>query len=96
MKALLVLALLSIPVAADAMPDSTKMSCAQATATVSNAGAVVMTYGHFDGGCLYDRFVAHGGYCMHGETTEAAWVPTTDSADCFVGYRCVSLGGGGE
>ena len=23
-----------------------------------------------------------------GETTEPAWVPTSDSPQCFVGYRC--------
>ncbi len=83
-KALAALAILGASTA-HAMPATYKMSCRQAADLVASRGAVVMrTSAH-----TYDRYVAHQGYCSVGETTRPAFVPTTDSASCFVGYRCV-------
>jgi hypothetical protein len=71
------------------------MSCADAAGAVQAHGAIVL---HERDG-IYDRYVAHGGYCMVGETTKPAWIMTADTDQCFVGYTCVSQsneGGGGN
>jgi hypothetical protein len=65
-------------------PSTLEMTCAQARGLVASRGAVVLG----TGGYTYDRFVAHRGFCMITETTEAAWVPSRDIPQCFVGYRC--------
>lgn len=68
---------------------STDMTCADAKTLVQTEGAVVLYYeSTTTGNWLYDRFVSHGGYCMHGEKAEPAWIPTSDSTKCFVGYTC--------
>ena len=69
---------------AQARPSTTKLTCAQAADLVQANGAIVLG----TGGHTYDRFVAHAGYCGQGETLRPAWVPTRDSASCFIGYTC--------
>lgn len=76
--------------AAFAHPLTLDMSCAEAKATVDSEGAIVLRTGLH----TYDRFVAHQGYCMRSEVTKPAWVPTNDSAQCFVGYTCGQRNGG--
>ena len=71
-------------VAAQPRPSSVAMTCPQAAGLVASHGAVVLG----TGGYTYDRFVAHGGFCLRSEVTEPAWVPTRDTPQCFVGYRC--------
>jgi len=39
------------------------MTCAQAQALVTTTGAIVMSTGQY----TYERFVAHRGFCRHGE-----------------------------
>lgn len=90
-----VLALCALTASAEAATrhiNSRGMSCASVRGSVEASGAVILHYG--DG--LYDRVVAHGGYCMHGETTQPFWAPTRDSSHCFAGYTCSPWSGGGE
>ena len=69
---------------AEARPNTTTMSCAQAAATVARAGAIVLSTGKN----TYDRFVATNAFCLPGETTEAGIAPTLDSPYCQIGYTC--------
>jgi hypothetical protein len=69
---------------AQGRPDSLRMSCASARGLVSTRGAVVLGSGRD----IYDRFVAAQGFCQRDEVTKPAWVPTADTRQCFVGYRC--------
>lgn len=81
--------LLALGAFAQARPTSFHMTCDQARSLVRQNGAVVMNYRYSNAaGWLYERFVAHAGYCSSGEVTRAAWVPTTDKDSCFVGYTC--------
>jgi len=61
------------------------VSCAQAQALVRTQGAVVLG----TGGPTYDRFVASQAFCVREETTRQAFVPTIDTPQCPVGFRCV-------
>ena len=78
------LALAATPGLAQVGPSSLAMSCQSARQMVASRGAVVLTTGRF----AYDRYVSSGRFCVIGETTEPAWIPTADSAQCLVGYRC--------
>ncbi|HEX2727022.1 MAG TPA: hypothetical protein VHN20_14480 [Beijerinckiaceae bacterium] len=71
-------------VAAQPRPSSVAMTCPQAASLVASRGAIVLG----TGGYTYDRFVAHRGFCLITEMTEPAWIPTRDTPQCFVGYRC--------
>jgi hypothetical protein len=90
-KILLVAALVSLTAATAAAqgrrPDTRAMSCRQASALVQARGAVVLTTGPD----LYDRYVRDGGFCARDLTTEPAYVPSADTPQCFVGYRCIPL-----
>jgi hypothetical protein len=72
-------------VAAQTRPSTVNMTCAQARALVGAHGAIVLGTGRY----TYDRFVTHGGFCLNREATRAAWVPTFDTPQCFVGYTCI-------
>lgn len=65
------------------------MSCARAQAIVENEGAVILRYSSArnPGLPLYDRYVAHDGYCSYGEYAKVDWVPTRDTPSCPV-FRC--------
>jgi len=87
MRKLMLLALASLVAAAStaaARESTTGMSCAQAAAVVASEGAIVLTTGEH----TYDRFVAHVGFCQHGEQAVPVVAPTLDSEYCSVGYRC--------
>jgi hypothetical protein len=90
-KLMLAVTLLSLSAtAADAQgrrPDTRAMSCGQAAALVQARGAVVLTTGPD----LYDRYVRDGGFCERDRTTQPAYVPSADTPQCFVGYRCIEL-----
>lgn len=60
------------------------MSCGQARGVVASRGAVVLG----TGGQTYDRFVAGRNFCEINETIEPVWVPTADTPQCPIGYRC--------
>ena len=61
-------------------------TCAQARATVMRHGAAVI---HTAPG-IYERYVAHIGFCPRGDYLRRAVVPTRDPPACFVGYTCVT------
>ena len=65
-------------------PSTPSLPCARAAALVQTQGALVLG----TGGYTYDRFVSGGSFCLVGERPEPAWVPSADSPQCFVGYRC--------
>ena len=67
-------------------PTTTAMPCSAARALVASQGAVVLGTGPN----LYDRYVAHQGFCGLDQITEPAYERSADTAQCFVGYRCVS------
>jgi opacity protein-like surface antigen len=85
-KSLLALAacLVAASAAAQPRPSSVTITCPQAAGLIAARGAVVLG----TGGYTYDRFVQHRGFCLSTEATEPAWVPTRDTPQCFVGYRC--------
>jgi hypothetical protein len=69
---------------AQSRPSSVAMSCRQAAGLVASRGALVLG----TGGYTYDRFVTDQRFCLRSEFTEPAWVPSADTPQCFVGYRC--------
>jgi hypothetical protein len=76
---------LAAPLAvAQVRPSSPPLTCQAARQIVASQGAAVLSTGRY----AYDRYVSSSRFCALGETTEPAWIPTADSAQCFVGYRC--------
>jgi hypothetical protein len=67
-----------------ARPDTRAMTCAEASALVARAGAIVLSTGPV----TYARFVRDGGFCPLPETTQPSWETTRDQPKCFVGYTC--------
>ena len=78
------------PAAAQSRPDTNRMSCAAAQALVTRSGEGVLSTGP----SLFDRYVTSRAYCPSTDRTEAAFVPTTDNRQCFVGYTCRDRDGG--
>jgi hypothetical protein len=70
--------------AAEARPDTLKMSCSQASALVQARGGVVLDTGP----SVYDRYVRAQNFCASSEGLTPSWVMTADNPQCFVGYRC--------
>jgi hypothetical protein len=83
--AALALALSASGAFAQARPQSTRMSCAQAAGFVFSRGGVVLG----TGGHTYDRFVRDRSFCQITEVLRPAYAPTLDAPACFVGYTCV-------
>jgi hypothetical protein len=79
-----VIAILAASSIAEARPNATTMTCAEAAATVSRAGAIVLSTGEF----TYDRFVADISHCMLRQTTGPGIAPTRDNPRCQVGFIC--------
>ncbi|WP_210381301.1 hypothetical protein [Microvirga zambiensis] len=77
---------LSAEAFAQSRPLTTRMSCSQAKGLVAAQGAIVLSTGPL----TYDRYVRTSSACALGEVIEPAWVPTADSAQCPIGYRCAS------
>ena len=80
----LVLALICTDAWAQSRPLTLRMSCAQAQGLVASQRGIVLNTGPF----TYDRYVGSSGSCVIGETLDPAWVPTADTAQCPIGYRC--------
>ena len=51
---------------------------------VFSRGAIVLG----TGGYGYDRFVRDRSFCEFNEYIQPAFVPSVDTPQCFVGYRC--------
>jgi hypothetical protein len=69
---------------AQAGPYSPSLTCSTARQIVASRGAAVLSTAPY----AYDRYVSGNQACMRGETIEPAWIPTADTPQCFVGYRC--------
>ena len=82
-----VLALATLSTAAVAQPraSTTQMGCGQARAYLASQGAAVIGTGGF----TYDRFVVSRQFCEPTATTREAFVPTTDTPYCMIGFRCI-------
>jgi hypothetical protein len=77
---------------AHARPSTYNMSCDTAKDLVNSSRGIVMNYAYSEkAGHLYKMFYANSQSCqMQGHMDgERAYVKTTDSNSCFVGYFCV-------
>ena len=83
--AAIILTSISYSVLAQPRPLTLQMSCYGARELVAAEGAVVLNTGP----TTYDRYVTAVTQCVRGETLDPAWVPTIDTPQCPVGYRCV-------
>jgi hypothetical protein len=83
------LLLMGSEVWAQGRPVSTTLTCSRAASLVASQVAVVLGTGEY----TYDRYVNGSNFCVRGEPTEPAWVPTIDNPQCFVGYICRRLQG---
>jgi len=67
-------------------PDVRQMTCDQAKTLVEQAGGIVLTTGRY----TYDRYVSDKFYCPMGLDIKDAWVATSDTQSCRIGYTCVT------
>jgi hypothetical protein len=67
--------------------NSQSMTCERVQATVRREGAVILSYTGRGNAPLYDRYVAHSGFCNGTDITRITSVPTSDNSRCIV-YRC--------
>ncbi|MGO4571418.1 hypothetical protein [Microvirga sp. 2TAF3] len=70
------------------MASTRSMSCEQARGMVASEGAAVLSTGPDQ----YDRYVSSLSSCQVDQILEPAWVPTEDTPQCSVGYKCRSPG----
>jgi hypothetical protein len=70
---------------AQGRPNTTAMSCAAAKNLVTRQHAIVLSTGP----TTYDRYVASAGFCQSDEVGRAAFVPSADNPQCFIGFYCV-------
>jgi len=75
------------PALAQGRPSTTRMTCSSAAHLVQSSRAIVLS----TGGQTYDRFVVAEGYCPTGLYARAAFVPTRDNPQCYIGYYCSSM-----
>jgi len=86
-----ILTVLTLSVAATAAvaqagPSTAERPCGADRALVDARGAAVLN----SGPGLYNRYVMDTRYCQIDQYPVPAYVPSLDSAQCFVGYRCRS------
>ncbi len=90
-------ALIALTLVATALPahaisryNSMQMSCDEAQSRIQEEGAVILRYRSARNPSLplYDRYVAHGGYCQPGEYAKLEVVPTADTNRCRV-LKCM-------
>jgi hypothetical protein len=82
--AILILTLATTGALAQVGPMTTDRPCASDRALVSSRGAAVLSTGQY----TYGRYVRDARYCQVDQYPAPAYVPSQDSAQCFVGYRC--------
>lgn len=80
----LLLLLAAAPALAQSRPSTPDRSCAANRQSVAANGAIVLGTGGF----TFDRFVRDRSFCQHGDFLEPAFVPSRDTPQCFIGYRC--------
>ena len=83
----LVLSFVSLEAQAISRYNPTTMSCAEVKGTVRSEGAVILRWQSPRGMPLYNRYVAHDGYCSTSEEAERAFVPSADRQSCAV-FEC--------
>jgi hypothetical protein len=69
---------------AQTRPSTVNRPCSANYQLVYSHGAIVLG----TGGYTYDRFVRDRSFCEFNQYTKSAWVPSLDTPQCFVGYRC--------
>lgn len=84
--ATLVLSLTAVQAHAISRYNISGMSCGHVRDIVRTEGAAILRYPSQRNPSLtlYDRYVAHGGYCQANEAAVSAWVPTADTDQCPV------------
>lgn len=82
----LVLAFLACGSGVQAQPrqSTLNLTCAQAQRTIFGRGAAVLSTGTY----TFDRFVRDLSFCEVNEYLDPAFVPTRDTPQCPIGYRC--------
>ena len=80
----LALAIAANAAQAQTRPNTATMACAAAARLVLSQGAIVLG----TGGDTFDRFVRDASYCQRGQILRAAFTPSADVRQCFVGWRC--------
>jgi len=73
-------------VQAQQRPSTPNLTCGQAQQIVLSRGAAVLSTGAY----TYDRYVRDRSFCEFNEGIEPAFVPTRDTPQCPIGYRCRS------
>jgi hypothetical protein len=71
---------------AQSRPFTPNLTCNQARQIVFSNGAAVLGTGQY----TYDRYVRDRSFCEFNEVLDPAWVPTRDTPQCPIGYRCRS------
>lgn len=86
----LVLAATALPAQAISRYNSMQLSCDQAQSRIQREGAVILRYQskRVQGLPLYDRYVAHGGFCPADQYAKLEVVPTADTNRCRV-LKCM-------
>jgi len=79
-----VLALLPAVSQGQPRPSTVDRPCIAAQRLVVTRGGVVLG----TGGYTYDRFVRDRNFCEYNQYLEPGFVPSLDTPQCFVGYRC--------
>lgn len=70
---------------------STSMTCAAVKAAINQQGAVILQHrSKRTGVLLYDRYVKNRLFCPGGQTTDRAYIPTSDLSACPVN-RCEDI-----
>lgn len=69
---------------AQGRPQTPNMTCTAAKALVLSQGAIVLGMGRD----TFDRVVRDASFCAVGQETLNNFAPTSDNAQCLVGYRC--------
>ena len=83
-KIVMVLSVLITGAQAQTRPSTVNRPCQASRDLVFARGAIVLG----TGGYTYDRFVRDRSFCEFNEYASPAYVPSRDTPQCFVGYRC--------
>jgi hypothetical protein len=68
--------------------DTQDLACERVQALVLQEGEAILRFMSPRGPLVYDRYVAHAGYCEDGEYAQTGWVPTVDQSSCPI-LRCL-------
>ena len=68
--------------------DTQDLTCNRLQVLVRREGETILRFRSSRGLLLYDRYVAHAGFCEDGQYAQTGWVPTIDQSSCPV-LRCL-------